>query len=126
MARLIRPVQINGRDARALFDTGAISSYIRANLARSHPRIRLRKPVKVGLGGQVLNLRTICLVEVELEGYPFDFEAYPVGRLGRDETGREIDMLIGALAMEKWGLTLDPRTGRIDLRRLKKREFTEY
>lgn len=109
-----------------MFDTGAISSYIRADLARSFPRIRLRKPVKVGLGGQVLNLTTVCLLEAELEGYPFDFEAYPVGRLGRDETGREIDILIGALAMEKWGLTLDPRTGRIDLRRLKKREFTEY
>ncbi len=74
----------------------------------------------------MLSLKVTALVEVELEGNPFDFEAYPIRRIGQDETGKEIDILIGALAMEKWGLTIDPRTGRIDLRRLKKREFTEY
>lgn len=39
---------------------------------------------------------------------------------------KEIDLLIGATAMEQWGMTIDPLTGRIDLKRLKKREFTEY
>jgi hypothetical protein len=126
MARPIRPVRINGRQARALFDTGSIRSYIRLSLARSCPHVRLRKPVTVGLGGQVLRLRLTCLVEAQLEGHPFDFQAYPVRRIGSDETGKEIDLLIGALAMEQWGLTLDPRTGRIDIRRLKRREFTEY
>jgi hypothetical protein len=126
MARLIRAVQINGQDARALFDTGSIGSYIRVRLGRSFPRARMKKPVRVGLGGQVLNLKAVCIVEAELEGHPFDFEVYPIQRIGRDETGREIDLLIGALAMEKWGLVLDPRTRRIDLRRLKRREFTEY
>lgn len=86
----------------------------------------MRKPVSVGLEGQVLSLRAICLVEAYLEGEPFNFQAYPIHRIGRDETGREIDILIGATAMEQWGLTLDPRTGRIDLSRLKRREFTEY
>ena len=74
----------------------------------------------------MLSLRVTCVVEAELEGYPFDFQAYPVPRIGHDETGPEIDLLIGATAMEQWGLTLDPKTGRIDLRRLKRREFTEY
>lgn len=126
MARPIRSIRINGQVVRALFDTGSIRSYIRLSLARSFPRARLRKPLSVGLGGRVLSLRVTCLVEAQLEGYPFDFQAYPVQRIGQDETGKEIDLLIGAAAMEQWGLTLDPRTGRIDLRRLKKREFTEY
>lgn len=126
MAPPIRLVQINSKLARALFDTGSIRSYIRENLARALPRVRLRKPFNVGLGGRVRRLRVTCVVEAELEGYPFDFQAYPVERIGQDETGQEIDILIGATAMEQWGLTLDPRTGRIDLRRLKRREFTEY
>jgi hypothetical protein len=46
--------------------------------------------------------------------------------LGYDEEGRRIDAVIGALAMEKWALTPNPRTGEIDLTALKKREFTEY
>jgi hypothetical protein len=74
----------------------------------------------------VRRLRVTCLVEVQLEGYPFDFQAYPVPRIGQDETGQEIDLLIGAAAMEQWGMTIDPRRGRIDLRRLKRRELTEY
>lgn len=126
MARPIRSVRINDQPARALFDTGSIGSYIRVHLAGPFPRVRLKKPMRVGLGGQVLNLRAICLVEAQLEGEPFNFQAFPVQRIGKDETGQEIDLLIGAAAMEQWGLTLDPRTGRIDLRRLKKREFTEY
>lgn len=126
MARPVRIVQINGQRARALFDTGSIRSYIRSGLVRALPRVRLSKPVSVGLGGRVLSLKATCLVEAQLEGYPFDFQAYPVQRIGQDETGEEIDLLIGAAAMEQWGMTIDPRTGRIDLRRLKKREFTEY
>lgn len=126
VARPVRIVQINGQSARTLFDTGSIRSYIRSGLVRALPRVRLSKPVSVGLSGRVLSLKTTCLVEAQLEGYPFDFQAYPVQRIGQDETGEEIDLLIGAAAMEQWGMTIDPRTGRIDLRRLKKREFTEY
>lgn len=55
-----------------------------------------------------------------MEGYPFDCQAYPVPRIGQDETGQEIDLLIGATAMESWGMPIDPRTGRIDLGRLKR------
>lgn len=80
----------------------------------------------MGLGGQALKLTVSCVVEIELEGHPFDVQAYPVQRIGRDEIGQEIDVLIGSTAMEQWGLRPDPRVGRIDLRRLKKREFTEY
>lgn len=126
MARPIRSVHINGQPARALFETGSVRSYIRSPLARALPRVRLKKSVSVGLGGRVRKLTVTCLVEARLEGHPFDFQVYPISRIGQDETGQEIDLLIGAAAMEQWGLTLDRRTGRIDLRRLKKREFTEY
>ncbi|HSB81037.1 MAG TPA: hypothetical protein VLM91_19825 [Candidatus Methylomirabilis sp.] len=111
---------------RALFDTGSVRSYIRSGLAGGLPRARIRKPVAVGFGWRVHHLRNTCLVEVELEGQPFDFQAYPIPRIGQDEKGEEIDILIGATALEQWGLIIDPRTGRIDTRRLKRREFTEY
>lgn len=126
MARPIRSVHINGQVVRALFDTGSVRSYIRSSLAGALPRARIRKPVAVGLGGRVHRLRDTCLVEVEFEGQPFDFQVYPIPRIGQDEAGKEVDILIGATAMEQWGLVIDPRTGRIDTRRLKRREFTEY
>ncbi|HSB71338.1 MAG TPA: hypothetical protein VLT62_18590 [Candidatus Methylomirabilis sp.] len=72
------------------------------------------------------HLRNTCLVEVELEGQPFGFQVYHIPRIGQDETGKEVDILIGATAMEQWGLVIDARTGQIDSRRLKRREFTEY
>jgi hypothetical protein len=56
----------------------------------------------------------------------FDIEAHPVEELGNDEQGRRIDAIIGVLAMEKWVLTPNPKTGEIDLTALRKREFTEY
>ena len=40
--------------------------------------------------------------------------------------GRRIDAIIGTLAIEKWVLTPNPKTGEIDLTALRKREFTEF
>lgn len=50
---------------------------------------------------------------------PFDIEVYSVEDLGFDERKRRIDTIIGALAMEKWFLTPNPKTGEIDLTALK-------
>jgi hypothetical protein len=44
--------------------------------------------------------------------------------LGFDGRRRKMDAIIGALAMEKWALIPNPKTGEIDLTALKKREFT--
>lgn len=124
MARTFRGIQIEGREAFALFDTGSLRSYVQKAFVSN---IREKVPsFKVGLGGHSLELDEACLLSCALEGLGFDVKAHPVEELGRDERGRRIDAIIGATAMEEWGLIPDPRTGSIDLTLLRKREFVEF
>jgi hypothetical protein len=124
VSRTFVEIEIEGRRAYALFDTGSMRSYIRREFSSDVKR-RIT-PFDVGFGGRIYRITEVCLVECAIDGLPFDIEAHPVEDLGFDERGRRIDAIIGALAMEKWALTPNPKTGEIDLTALKKREFTEY
>ena len=117
-------IEIDGKRAYALFDTGSIPSYIRREFSSDVKR--KITPFNVGLGGRIYRVMEVCLVECAINGLPFDIEAHPVEDLGFDEEGRRIDAIIGALAMEKWVLIPNPKTGEIDLTALKRREFTEH
>jgi len=119
MARTFKDIQIEGKDAYVLFDTGSIRSYVRNGFAS---QIRWRTiPFIVGLGGYSFEISDACALTCSIEGLEFDIEAYPVEEIGMDERSRSIDAIIGALTMEKWGLTPDPRTGSIDLTLLRKK-----
>jgi len=124
MARTFKNIKIDGKDALVLFDTGSLRSYVREGLAS---KIRWKTtPFEVGLGGRSFKISEACGLNCMIEGLEFDIKAHPVKGLGKDEHGREIDAIIGATAMEEWGLIPDPRTGEIDLTLLRKREFTEF
>jgi len=124
MARTFRNIQVEGKEAFVLFDTGSLRSYVREEFAS---QIRWKTvSLTVGLGGRSFQIDEACALNCAIDGLQFDIEAHPVGEIGTDEKGRRIDGIIGALAMEKWGLTPDPRTGLIDLTLLRKREFTEF
>jgi len=124
MSRTLKNIQIEGKDAYVLFDTGSIRSYVREELAS---RTRWRTvPFAVGLGGYSFEVSEACGLSCAIEGLEFDVKAHPVKDLGTDEKGRKIDAIIGALVIEEWGLAPDPRTGSIDLTLLRKREFTEF
>jgi len=124
MARTFKSIQIEGKEALVLFDTGSLRSYVREELAS---QIRWKTvPFTVGLGGRSFQISEACVLNCAIDGLPFDIEAHPVEEIGTDEKGKKIDGIIGALSMEKWGLTPDPRTGSIDLTLLRKREFTEF
>ena len=124
MARTFKTILIEGKEAFVLFDTGAFRSYIKKQFA-SDVRQKVAS-FRVGLGGSTLELDEACLLDCAIEGLGFDVKAYPVETLGKDERGREIAAIIGATAMEEWGLIPDPRTGSIDLSFLRKREFIEF
>ena len=126
MSRPIVVLQLNGHKLRALFDTGSFRTYIREDLAKRLPRFRMPRPVRVGLGGHPRTLKEFCLGVVKLEGLPFELKAFPLKRIGTDDQGKEIDMIVGALTMEEYGLIPNPQTGKVALQKLKKREFTEY
>ncbi|MDI6799048.1 MAG: hypothetical protein QMD12_03610 [Candidatus Aenigmarchaeota archaeon] len=124
MSRTFKEIEIEGKATYVLFDTGSTRSYVRQEFASE---IRWKTvPFRVGLGGRIYEISEACALNCAIEGLPFDIEAHPVEELGSDEKGRKIDAIIGALAMEKWVLIPDPKTGKIDLTALRKREFTEY
>lgn len=125
MARIIKTIEIEGQPAVALFDTGAIYTYVRSSLVRGVPRRLITRPARVTLGGKDISIRELCLVEGKIEGLDFFTDAVPVDDIGTAD-GHELDALVGALTMERWEIRLDPKTGELDLEGLRRREFTEF
>lgn len=125
MARIIKTIEIEGQPAVALFDTGAMYSYIRSPLVGEVPRKVVTRPVHVILGGKGVDIRELCFVEGKIEGLDFFSEVVPLEEIGHAD-GYELDALIGARTMEQWEIKLDPRTGTLDLEGLRRREFTEF
>jgi hypothetical protein len=125
MGRIIKTIEIQGRAAVALFDTGALYTYVRSSFAAGVPRKAMRKPLHVSLGGQTMEISELCFVEGKIEGLDFVADAVAVAELGKAD-GQDLDAVIGALTLERWEIKLDPRTGQMDLEGLKRREFTEF
>lgn len=125
MARIIKTIEIEGQQAVALFDTGAIYTYVRSSLVRNVPRRAMIPPARVGLGGRDIEIKELCFIQGRIEGLDFLADAVPVDDIGHAD-GRSLDALIGALTMERWEIRLDPKTGVLDLEGLRRREFTEF
>ena len=125
MARIIKTIEIEGQPAVALFDSGAMYTYVCSALAQDVPHKVVTRPVRVTLGGQEIDIRELCFIEGKIEGLDFFAEAVPVMELGPAD-GYELDALIGARTMEQWEIKLDPKTGALDLEGLRRREFTEF
>jgi len=115
MARIVKNIEVEGRQAVVLFDTGAILTYVREAFLSSAPRKPATEPSRVALGERSIKVRELCLVGGRIEGLAFDTDAAPVQELGRAD-GHKLDVIIGALTMERWEIKLDPRAGRLTLR----------
>jgi len=98
---------------------------VRSPLARDVPRRLVTKPARVTLGGKEIDIRELCLIEGKIEGLDFFTDAVLVDEVGY-ANGQELDILIGALTMERWEIKLDPKSGALDLEGLRRREFTEF
>jgi hypothetical protein len=125
MSRIFKTIEIEGKPATALFDTGPLYSYVNSRLVTGAPRKAVSQPVKVGLGGKEFEIRDYCILEGRIEGLAFFTDAVVVDDLGRAD-GHVLDAIIGARSMEQWEIRLDPRAGTLDLEGLRRREFTEY
>lgn len=125
MARIIKTIEIEGQPAVALFDTGAVFTYVHEHLLTAAPRKPATEPFRVALGGRHIDVEELYLVGGRIEGLAFDSDAVPVDEVGYAD-GRKVDALIGALTMERWEIRLDPKTGTLDLEGLRRREFTEF
>jgi len=125
MGRIIKQIEIEGQPATALFDTGAIYTYVLEGFLMDVPRRAVARPVHVALGGMTIPIRELCLMNGKIEGLDFFTDAVPVSDLGRAD-GHSLDAIIGATTLEKWEIRLDPKTGALDVEGLRRGEFTEY
>ncbi len=125
MGRIIKQIEIEGQPAVALFDTGAVYTYVRESLVAHSPRAAVVPPVRVALGGQSVQIREQCFMSGKIEGLDFFADAVPVADLGKAD-GHVLDAIIGATTLEKWEIKIDPKAGTLDLDGLRRREFTEY
>lgn len=125
MARVIKTIEIEGQPVKALFDTGAFHSYVLRQYLEDVPMRAVAKPYEVALGGETIEIHERALVNGKIEGLDFDTSVVPVDSLGK-ANGHDLDAIIGAITMEAWEITVDPRDGSLGLEGLKRREFTEY
>ena len=125
MARLLKEIVIQGKPAKALFDTGSMRSYVLKEFTEGAPSIKAEPPYTVGLGGRTITVTEECILRGEIEGLGFTMKAVPLGEIGAVD-GHEIGVIVGATVMEEWELRIDLAKGELDLSGLRRREFTEF
>lgn len=125
MARVRRSVEVKEKNFWALFDGGARNTYVIEEVASLLPTFPLEKPEWVALGGKIHKVEKDCRLACLVEGFPIRVNARVLPEIGNDEKDKRIEVLIGALAMEEWGITPIPHEDRLDMTHYPK-EFTEF
>ncbi len=125
MGRVRSFVTANGRRFWTLFDSGARYTYVVEDAAGHFHKQPLEHAFEVKLGGKTHKLREVMILQAKVEGKPISTRALVVDELGKDEKDTEIQILIGALTMQEWGIELNLEKERLDLTHYPK-EFTEF
>jgi hypothetical protein len=125
MSRVIKTIEIEGQPVKALFDTGAFHSHVLRRYLESVPMRPVAKPYAVALGGETIEIKERALINGKIEGLDFDTSVVPVDSLGK-ANGHDLDAIIGAITMEAWEITVNPKEDSLGLEGLRRREFTEY
>jgi hypothetical protein len=115
MGRVKESIEVDGRKCWTLFDTGSRNTYVTGEVARLLVRVRLKRPKHSALGGAVRQIEESVLLEALVDGHSIETQAYVVEEIGRDEEGKAIDVLLGALAMQQWGIRPLPDEERLDM-----------
>lgn len=127
MSRVIKTIEVEGKPAVALFDTGAVNTYVLRKYLEDTPHrfVPVAKPYPVALRGETFLIRERAVINGKIEGLDFDTTAVPIDSLGRAD-GHNLDAIIGALTMEQWEISVHPKDKSLGLDGLRRREFTEY
>src|SRR5258708_685315 len=107
--------QINGKKFWTLFDTGARNTHVVPAVASLSVTKRLSKPCKSALDGSIKKTTRGALLEAQVQGYKVLTHALVVDEIGKDEEGKPIQILFGALAMQQWGIRPIPDEERLDM-----------
>jgi len=125
MGRIRRNIKVEERNFHTLFDTGSRNTYVTEVCAKLLGPKKLPETSHVSLGGRTHALEQTCLLMAYVEGKFISTDAYVLSEIGKDEDGEFIEVLFGALAMQKWGIRLIPEEEKLDMTYYPK-EFVEF
>lgn len=125
MGRVRQPIRVDGRECWTLFDTGARNTYVIPSVAKILKTSPMPRAFRTALGGSVGETNTAAILEAEIQGHPISTHALVLEEIGKDEEGKPIEILFGALAMQQWGIRPVPDEERLDLSHYPE-EFVEF
>lgn len=85
----------------------------------------LSNPQLVNLGGRSHNILNDCRLECVIEGFNILTYARVLDEIGIDEDRNKIEVLIGALTMQEWGIRLNMEEEQLDMSHYPM-EFNEF
>jgi hypothetical protein len=115
MGRIRQMINVQGRESWTLFDTGARNTYVIPAVASVLITSELSQPFHTALGGAAQETTKTALLEGEVEGLPISTHAMVIDHIGKDDDGKQIEVLFGALAMQQWGIRLIPEHEKLDM-----------
>jgi hypothetical protein len=125
VGRIRQTIKVDGQECWTLFDTGARNTYVVPSVAGILKTSTMAHTFRTALGGGVKETKTSAILEAEIEGHPIATHALVIDEIGKDEDGKPIEILFGALAMQQWGIRPVPDEERLDLTHYPE-EFVEF
>jgi len=125
MGRIRQTIKVDGQECWTLFDTGARNTYVTPSVAQVLKTSTMPRAFRTALGGAVRETKTAAILEAEIQNHPISTHALVIDEIGKDEDGRSIEILFGALAMQQWGIRPVPDEERLDLTHYPE-EFVEF
>ncbi len=125
MERVRQMIAVDGRECWTLFDSGPRNTYVIPEVAELLNTSSTPRTIRTALGGTVKETNTEAVLHAEIEGHSVSTYALVIQNIGLDEDGKAIEILFGALAMQQWGIKLDPPKEKLDLSNYPE-EFVEF
>jgi hypothetical protein len=118
-------IAVDGRECWTLFDSGARNTYVIPTVADLLKTSTTPRTIRTALGGTIKETNTEAVLHANIEGHPISTYALVIPSIGNDEDGTPIEILFGALAMQQWGIKLNPPEEKLDLSNYPE-EFLEF
>ncbi len=118
-------IAVDGRKCWTLFDSGARNTYVTPSVAELLTTSPTPRTIRTALGGTIKETNTEAVLHAEIEGHTISTYALVIPNIGKDEDGNPIEILFGALAMQQWGIKLNPPEEKLDLSNYPD-EFVEF
>jgi len=125
MGRIRQNIEIGEKKFWALFDTGSRNTYVTENVSFQLRTDEFETSKPILLGGKTHSIKKYCDLKCKIKGHEVNTNAFVIDEIGHDEDGKKIDILIGALIMQQWGIIPVPEKEDIDMSNYPK-EFVEF